>query len=108
VAVGEGVLSLPPRSHTFLPTAELVFGCQDGKLRVGQLRSNKTATLFNSDSYVVSCAPSPDGNAVLSGHADGSIYRFTFEDGAGTPSSQVGLTRKSGLGNLESWSGYFA
>lgn len=68
---------------------ELVFGCQDGKLKVGALRTNKATTLFGSDSYVVACAPSPDGNAVLSGHADGSIYRFTFEDGAGGTSTQV-------------------
>lgn len=35
--------------------------------------------------------PSPDGNALLSGHADGSIYRFFFEGGG----SQVSTSRES-------------
>ena len=52
---------------------DVVFGLADGKLRVGQLRSNKAATLINSESFVVSVCASPDGESVLSGHLDGSI-----------------------------------
>ena len=64
----------------------VVFGLQDGKVKIGRLRTNKPATLYNSNSYVVSCASDPEGNAIVSGHVDGSIYRFFFEDGARGPS----------------------
>ena len=67
---------------------KVVFGVADGKMKVGQLRSNKAATLFTTDSYVVSCCASPDGQAVLSGHVDGAIHVFYFDDGSGGPSHQ--------------------
>ncbi|KAI8804484.1 hypothetical protein BJ742DRAFT_824622 [Cladochytrium replicatum] len=59
----------------------LVFGMADGKVRVGNLKTNKAATLYQTDSCVVSCASSLDGNAVITGHLDGSINRFFFDDG---------------------------
>lgn len=59
---------------------ELVFGLADGKVKVGQLRSNKPATLYSTESYTVACCSSPDGKSVLSGHIDGSIYCFNFEE----------------------------
>ena len=55
------------------------------QVKVGQLRNNKTALLFSTESYVVSLCASPDGKSILSGHLDGSIYRFTFEDVNGEP-----------------------
>lgn len=58
---------------------EVVFGLAEGKVKVGQLRSNKAATLFQTESFVVALAAGPDGNSVLTGHLDGSIYRFCFE-----------------------------
>mmetsp|Transcript_2625 Transcript_2625/g.6756 ORF Transcript_2625/g.6756 Transcript_2625/m.6756 type:complete len:1758 (-) Transcript_2625:76-5349(-) len=58
---------------------EVVFGLAEGKVKVGQLRSNKAATLFTTDSFVVAIASGPDGNSVVTGHLDGSIYRFSFE-----------------------------
>jgi len=64
---------------------EIVFGLEDGKVRIGQIRSNKAATMYATESYVASCCSSPDGNAILSGHLDGSIYRFHFEGKGGTP-----------------------
>ncbi|KAJ3125766.1 hypothetical protein HK098_008226 [Nowakowskiella sp. JEL0407] len=59
----------------------IVFGMFDGKVRVGHLKTNKAATLFQTESCVISCASSPDGNAVITGHLDGSINRFFFDDG---------------------------
>ena len=59
---------------------ELVFGLAEGKMKVGQLRSNKPATLYSTNSYVVSCCANPEGTAVLSGHLDERIYRFYFDD----------------------------
>lgn len=64
---------------------DLVYGCQDGKVRIGQLRSNKSATLYTTGSYVVSSCSSPDGHGILTGHVDGSIYRFFFESGSSGP-----------------------
>jgi len=60
---------------------EVVFGLADGKVKVGQLRSNKPATLYTTDSHVISCCSSIDGQAILTGHLDGSIYFFDFESG---------------------------
>ena len=58
---------------------ELVFGLAEGKVKVGQLRSNKPATLYSTDSYVVSICANQDGTAILSGHLDHRIYRFYFD-----------------------------
>eukprot|EP00854_Cymbomonas_tetramitiformis_P006568 gene6568-7868_t len=67
---------------------EIVFGLAEGKVKVGQLRSNKPATLYAhpEGSYVVSLTSSPDGRAIISGHLDGTIYRFYFDDGEMGPS----------------------
>ncbi|KAI8902928.1 hypothetical protein BC833DRAFT_571194 [Globomyces pollinis-pini] len=59
----------------------LVFGLSDGKVRVGNLKTNKAATLYQTDSCVVSATSSLDGNAIMTGHMDGSINRFFFDDG---------------------------
>lgn len=58
---------------------DVVFGLAEGKVKVGQLRSNKAATLYTSDTYCVSVASSPDGEHVISGHLDGTIYRYSIE-----------------------------
>ena len=63
---------------------EIVFGLAEGKVKVGQLRNNKPATLYATDSYVVSLCSNTEGNALLSGHLDGFIYRFTFGENGGT------------------------
>ncbi|KAI8903741.1 hypothetical protein EDD86DRAFT_195465 [Gorgonomyces haynaldii] len=59
----------------------VVFGCQDGKVRVGNLKTNKAATLYQTESPVVSCVTNREGTAILSGHLDGSLFRFYFDDG---------------------------
>jgi intraflagellar transport protein 172 len=71
----------------------LVFGLADGKVRAGQLKTNKSATLYPGSSYVVAFACNPEGTAFLGGHEDGSIVRFTFDDnsGAGGPAAAQGL-----------------
>ncbi|KDO34175.1 hypothetical protein SPRG_01418 [Saprolegnia parasitica CBS 223.65] len=65
------------------PTAhpnEIVFGLSDGKVKLGQLRSNKPATLYATGSYVSTMCTNPEGTAILSSHYDHSIYRFIFDD----------------------------
>jgi len=58
---------------------DLVFGLAEGRVKVGQIKSNRAATLYQTDSFVVSVCEGPDGNSILSGHLDGSVYRFSFE-----------------------------
>ncbi|CAN0377521.1 unnamed protein product, partial [Ectocarpus sp. 8 AP-2014] len=64
---------------------EVVFGLAEGKVKIGQLKSNRPATLYNVDSFCAALATSPDGNGVVSAHADGTLYRFLFDDN-GAPS----------------------
>uniref|UniRef100_A0A0G4FWR3 Uncharacterized protein n=1 Tax=Chromera velia CCMP2878 TaxID=1169474 RepID=A0A0G4FWR3_9ALVE len=60
--------------------SEVVFGLAEGRVKIGQLKSNKAATLYSAEgSFCISLASSPSGNAIISGHLDGSIYRFVFE-----------------------------
>ncbi len=56
---------------------DVVFGVADGKVKLGMLKTNKSYTLYThaEGSYVVSLAASPNGQAVVCGHMDGSIYR---------------------------------
>ncbi|GFH08379.1 WD_REPEATS_REGION domain-containing protein [Haematococcus lacustris] len=73
---------------------DVVFGLADGKVKLGMLKTGKAYTLYAhpDSSYVVSLAASPNGQAVVCGHIDGAIYRFTFpqeEGGAGLSSSQL-------------------
>ena len=58
---------------------DIIFGLADGKVKCGQVKSNKTVSLYSTDSYVVSVASSKDGEHIISGQLDGSIYRFTLE-----------------------------
>lgn len=55
---------------------EVVYGVADGNIRIGILKNNRSATLFHTDQYVVSMSASPDGQSFVSGHIDGSIYRY--------------------------------
>lgn len=58
---------------------DIIFGLADGKIKSGQLKTNKTVNLYATDSYVVSVACSKDGEYVISGQLDGSIYKFALE-----------------------------
>jgi intraflagellar transport protein 172 len=64
---------------------EVVFALAEGRVKVGQLKSNKAATLFQSESYVVSLCQGMDGNSVLSGHLDGTVNRFIFATETSAP-----------------------
>ncbi|NWW87428.1 IF172 protein, partial [Rhynochetos jubatus] len=58
----------------------IVFGLAEGKVRVANTKSNRSATLYGTDSYVVSLSASVSGTGILSGHADGTIIRFFLDD----------------------------
>ncbi|XP_071116630.1 intraflagellar transport protein 172 homolog isoform X1 [Haliotis cracherodii] len=68
----------------------IIFGLADGKVRAANIRTNKSSTVYSTESYVVSLAPNPSGKGFLSGHADGSIVRFFFDDeGSGDSQGKI-------------------
>ncbi|KAJ3234644.1 hypothetical protein HDU78_005723 [Chytriomyces hyalinus] len=80
----------------------VVFGMMDGKVRVGNLKTNKAATLYQTESCVVSVSSSLDGNAIITGHLDGSINRFFFDDGI-SGASQGKFTTHTCVPNAIGW-----
>ena len=69
----------------------ICFGSEEGKVKVAIPSSNKSQILFNHDHMCVSICAAPDGNSIITGHADFSIYRFVFEGEDG--SIPVGSSR---------------
>lgn len=77
LAVDNAALCLAwPYNHPL----KLVCGCIDGEVKMGFLQTNKTISLYRTDSPIVSLASSPDGHGFLSGHYDGSIHRYYFQN----------------------------
>jgi intraflagellar transport protein 172 len=60
---------------------EIVYGLAEGKVKIGQTKTHKPGTLYQSDagSYVTAICCNPSGNAIVSAHLDGSIYAFFFD-----------------------------
>ncbi|XP_062822761.1 intraflagellar transport protein 172 homolog isoform X1 [Anolis carolinensis] len=58
----------------------IVFGLVEGKVRLANTKTNKSSTIYGTDSYVVSLASNVSGKGILSGHADGTIVRYFFDD----------------------------
>ena len=57
----------------------IVYGTMEGKVRIGNLKTNKVQTLYKvSSNAIISMTMNVNDTEMLSGHADGSIYRFTF------------------------------
>eukprot|EP01038_Epipyxis_sp_PR26KG_P006699 gene6699-9188_t len=60
---------------------ELVYGLAEGKVKIGQMKTHKPQTLYQTESYVTTMACNTAGDAVVSAHLDGSIYVFWFDNG---------------------------
>jgi len=60
---------------------ELVYGLAEGKVKIGQMKTHKPATLYQTDSYVTALCCHPTGNAIVSAHLDGTIYTYWFDSG---------------------------
>uniref|UniRef100_A0A8C5M8P1 Intraflagellar transport 172 n=1 Tax=Leptobrachium leishanense TaxID=445787 RepID=A0A8C5M8P1_9ANUR len=58
----------------------IVFGLAEGKVRLANTKTNKSSTIYGTDSFVVSLASNVSGKGILSGHADGTIVRYFFDD----------------------------
>lgn len=61
----------------------LVCGLCDGKVQKQKISSNKSSTLFSSESLVVALSSNPNGNGFLSGHLNGSIVKYTIDESHG-------------------------
>jgi intraflagellar transport protein 172 len=60
---------------------EIVYGLAEGKVKIGQMKTHKAATLYQTDSYITAITANPTGDAVACAHLDGTIYTFWFENG---------------------------
>ncbi|CAB1340225.1 unnamed protein product, partial [Coregonus sp. 'balchen'] len=58
----------------------IVFGLAEGKVRLANTKTNKSSTVYGTDSYVVSLTSNVSGKGILSGHADGTVVRYFFDD----------------------------
>ncbi|XP_078205746.1 intraflagellar transport protein 172 homolog isoform X6 [Callithrix jacchus] len=58
----------------------IVFGLAEGKVRLANTKTNKSSTIYGTESYVVALTANCSGKGILSGHADGTIVRYFFDD----------------------------
>ncbi|KAM9339048.1 intraflagellar transport protein 172 homolog [Symphorus nematophorus] len=58
----------------------IVYGLVDGKVRLANTHTNKSSTIYGTESCVVSLASNVSGKGILSGHADGTVVRYFFDD----------------------------
>ena len=72
---------------------EVVFGLAEGKVKVGQLKSNKLATLYAhpDHSYVATLCSSPDGRAILSGKPKSKTNKKTIYSSEYGPDAVVAV-----------------
>ena len=78
--VAKFVQSAHVTSLIWLPDGQIVFGLADGKIRSGNVKKNKSHTLYTAEQYTVALTANVTRKAILSGHADGSICRYIIED----------------------------
>ena len=86
----------------------IVFGSQEGKLKVAMLKTNKSQTLYSHESPVVSVACSMDGNQVVAGHLDFSIMLYAFETEEGAQGGGRRICQHSCVPYCLSWGEHIA
>ncbi|XP_051816621.1 intraflagellar transport protein 172 homolog [Acanthochromis polyacanthus] len=58
----------------------IVYGLVDGKVRLANTQTNKSSTIYATESCVVSLTSNVSGKGILSGHADNTVVRYFFDD----------------------------
>ncbi|XP_061900790.1 intraflagellar transport protein 172 homolog isoform X2 [Entelurus aequoreus] len=58
----------------------IVYGLVDGKVRLANVVTNKSSTIYVTESCVVSLASNVSGKGILCGHANGNVVRYFFDD----------------------------
>ncbi|XP_028296342.1 intraflagellar transport protein 172 homolog isoform X2 [Gouania willdenowi] len=68
----------------------IVYGLAEGKVRLANTLTNKSSTLYTTESYIVSLTSNVSAKGFMSGHADGTIVRYFFDDeGSGESQGKV-------------------
>ncbi|KER27764.1 hypothetical protein T265_05253 [Opisthorchis viverrini] len=86
------------------PGQPIICGLADGKVRAANTKTNKSSTIYNADSYVVSMSLNNSGKGFVSGHADGKIVRYFFDD-EGSGDTQGKLTTHPTAPYSLTWAG---
>ena len=55
------------------PDQHIVFGLADGKVRIANTKTNKSNTVYGTDSFTVAVTHNISGKGILSGHMDGTV-----------------------------------
>ena len=58
----------------------IFFGMAEGKVRQANTRTNKSSTVYNTNSYTVSLVANNRNSGILSSHADGQLVRFVIQE----------------------------
>ncbi|XP_058470061.1 intraflagellar transport protein 172 homolog [Solea solea] len=58
----------------------IVYGLVDGKVRLANTQTNRSSTVYSTETCVVSLTSNVSGKGILSGHADGTVVRYFFDD----------------------------
>ncbi|KAF7654055.1 hypothetical protein LDENG_00075250, partial [Lucifuga dentata] len=58
----------------------IFYGLADGKVRFANTQTNKSSTIYGTEFCVISLASNVSGKGILSGHADGKVVRYFFDD----------------------------
>ncbi|XP_031437803.1 intraflagellar transport protein 172 homolog isoform X2 [Clupea harengus] len=68
----------------------IVFGLAEGKVRIANTKTNKSSTVYATESYVVSLTSNVSAKGIMSGHADGTVVRYFFDDeGSGESQGKI-------------------
>ena len=68
----------------------IFFGMAEGKVRQANTRTNKSSTVYNTNSYTVSLVANNRNSGILSSHADGQLVRFVIQENEVHPSEVNG------------------
>uniref|UniRef100_A0A0X3PJC6 Intraflagellar transport protein 172 homolog n=1 Tax=Schistocephalus solidus TaxID=70667 RepID=A0A0X3PJC6_SCHSO len=82
----------------------IICGLADGKVRSANPKTNKSSTIYNAASYTVALASNLSGKGFISGHADGKVVRYFFDD-EGSGDSQGKIVTHSVPPFALAWSG---
>ncbi|CAF93921.1 unnamed protein product, partial [Tetraodon nigroviridis] len=70
----------------------IVYGLVEGKVRLANTHTNKSSSIYTTESCVISLASNVSGKGFLAGHADGRVVRYFF-DSEGSRESQGELLK---------------
>ncbi|XP_003971457.2 intraflagellar transport protein 172 homolog [Takifugu rubripes] len=70
----------------------IVYGLLEGKVRLANTHTNKSSSIYTTESCVTSLASNVSGKGFLAGHADGRVVRYFF-DSEGSRESQGELLK---------------